>query len=180
MAAITKAGLRAVVGASRSPAQAAIIAAVARDLPRVSVEHDLGTPLRLAHFVAQIAHESDGFHTVTEYASGKAYEGRANLGNTHPGDGPRYKGRGLIQLTGRANYRHYGALAGLDLEGAPETAADLRHVTPLAALYWATRKLNDPADRDDITAITRAINGGLNGLASRRLYLIRAKKIIGA
>lgn len=180
MAAITEAGLLIVAGTSRPRAkQAVIIAAVARDLPEVAAGI-FGTPLRLAHFIAQIAHESDGFHTVTEYASGKAYEGRADLGNTHPGDGPRYKGRGLIQLTGRANYRHYGALAGLDLEGAPETAADLRHVTPLAALYWATRKLNDPADRDDITAITRAINGGLNGLASRRLYLIRAKKIIGA
>lgn len=172
--------LRALVGAPKAGKSALIIAALARDLPEVAREFDITTPLRLAHFLAQLAHESDRFNTVVEYASGRAYEGRADLGNTHPGDGARYKGRGLIQLTGRANYRQYGALAHLDLEGSPDAAASLYHVTELAGLYWRERKLNAPADRDDIIAITKAINGGVNGLADRKLYLSRAKKLLEA
>lgn len=171
--------LCAIVQAPRAGKHVPIVAAIARDLPDIQREHAINTPLRLAHFIAQIAHESDGFRTVSEYASGKAYEGRADLGNTQPGDGVRFKGRGLIQLTGRANYRKFGRLAGLNLEAAPEAAANLLHVTELAALFWTDRDLNRLADADHLEAITRAINGGRNGLMGRRLYLERAKKAIG-
>ena len=172
--------LRDVVQAPSKGKSAPIIAALARDLPKEALVHEITTPLRLAHFIAQIAHESDAFNTVTEYASGRAYEDRADLGNTRPGDGVRFKGRGLIQLTGRANYQKFGKISGLALEENPTLAADLFNVTRLAALFWADRKLNAKADKDDLAGITKAINGGKNGLESRRLYLIRAKKITGA
>ena len=138
------------------------------------------TPSRLCHFLAQIAHESDGFRTTEEYASGSAYEGRRDLGNTRTGDGNRYKGRGLIQLTGRANYRAYGTRLGLDLEASPARAAEPELSLRIACEYWKAKGLNALADRDDITAITRKINGGTNGLADRKKYLAKARTLWGA
>lgn len=140
-------------------------------------QYGVTTPSRLAHFLAQIAHESAGFKTTEEYASGAAYEGRKDLGNTKPGDGKRYKGRGLIQLTGRANYRTYGKRLGIDLEGNPYQAArpDLSLIVALE--YWKDKGLNAYADRDDIVAITKRINGGTNGLKDRKAYLAKAKQI---
>ena len=73
----------------------------------------------IAHFLGQTCHESAGFRTTEEFASGENYEGRADLGNNRPGDGVRYKGRGLLQLTGRANYKVFGDLLGVQLEGNP-------------------------------------------------------------
>ncbi len=110
-----------------------------------------------------------------EYASGDAYNGRADLGNTQPGDGPRFKGRGLIQLTGRSNYRQYGELLKLDLVGDPKLAADPVISLRIACTFWQQHDLNPLADADDIITITRRINGGLNGLNSRRAYLRAAK-----
>jgi len=133
------------------------------------------TPLRTAHFIAQIAHESDRFKALTEYASGDAYEGRKDLGNTEPGDGRRYKGRGVIQLTGRANYKRAGRYLGLDLERQPELAALPEVAYRLAAFYWLDRNINADADRDDLRAVTRAINGGTNGLNDRKALLSLAK-----
>lgn len=147
--------------------KSAIIAGFADALPGMVDEFDLNTPLRQAHFIAQVAHESDGFNAVTEYASGRAYEGRKDLGNTKAGDGPRYKGRGLIQLTGRANYRKYGAALGVNLEDEPELAADFPYAARTAGLYWKLHGLNRLADANDIRGITRAINGGYNGLEDR-------------
>jgi putative chitinase len=149
----------------------AIGAMLAETLAKFEVDNDL----RRAHFLAQICHESDGFCTTEEYASGQAYEGRTDLGNTQPGDGPRYKGRGLIQLTGRANYQRYGDLLQIDLVGHPELAGDPATALVIACLFWKIRDLNPLADKDDIETITRRINGGLNGLASRRAFLARAK-----
>ncbi len=157
------------------PRQAALIAGVAAAAPLVLPGHGLDTPRRLAHFLAQIAHESDGFRATEEYASGAAYEGRRDLGNTRPGDGRRYKGRGLLMLTGRANYRLYGRLTGQPLEAAPARAAAPALSLEIAALYWTRRGLNRRADRDDLRAITRAINGGVNGLSDRRERLGRAR-----
>jgi putative chitinase len=128
-----------------------------------------------------VAHESDGFCTCEEYASGAAYEGRRDLGNTQPGDGKRYKGRGLIQLTGRANYKKYGDRIGQDLVGNPTKAADPATSLILACEYWKNTRggLNQFADRDDVVTITRAINGGLNGLDDRKKYLAKAKQVLG-
>lgn len=134
--------------------------------------------LRIVHFLAQAAHETDGFKTLEEYASGAGYEGRKDLGNIKPGDGKRYKGRGIFQVTGRYNYRELGAKLGLDLENNPELALDPR-VSVLTALeYWNSKGLSQYADKDDILTITKKINGGTNGLASRQIYLDRAKKAI--
>ena len=156
----------------------AIRAGFAASLPAAIARADLTTPLRLAHFIAQAAQESDGFATTTEYASGHAYEGRANLGNTQRGDGPRYKGRGVFQLTGRFNYRAYGKALGLDLEGNPDLAAAFPDAALIAAEYWKERGLNRYADRDDIRSVTHAINGGYNGISARQTYLARAKQAI--
>lgn len=137
------------------------------------------TALRLAHFMAQVGHESGSFQYMEEIASGQDYEGRADLGNTQPGDGKRYKGRGPIQITGRANYRRFGRLIGIDIENAPEIAANPSIGLHLALEYWKDRKLNDLADRDDVEAITRRINGGVNGLADRKARLLQLKRWIG-
>lgn len=134
----------------------------------ILVQGGLITQKRIAHFIAQMAWESDGFHTLTEYASGKAYEGRKDLGNTVPGDGPRYKGRGLIQLTGRYNYRKYGKALGIDLERNPDLA--VQYALQIALKYWNDKGLNFLADKDDIRGITKAINGGYNGLEGREHY----------
>lgn len=133
---------------------------------------------RLAHFMAQLAHESGGFRYMEEIASGQAYEGRANLGNTQPGDGKRYKGRGVLQITGRANYRTFGRRIGIDIERHPEIAAIPSISLHLALEYWAERKLNTLADADDIVTITKRINGGVNGLADRKAYLTKAKGLV--
>lgn len=140
----------------------------------------LDSPLRFSHFMAQLMHESGNFRYMEEIASGAAYEGRADLGNTLAGDGKRYKGRGPIQLTGRANYRTFGRRIGIDLERHPEIAA-LPSIGLWTALeYWKDRKLNAAADRDDLRGVTRAINGGFNGLADRQAKLAQVKKWLGA
>lgn len=138
------------------------------------------TPLRKAHFIAQLGHESDGFNTNEEYASGADYEGRRDLGNTQAGDGVRFKGRGLIQVTGRANYIDCGRALGVDLISNPQRLADFDLACLSAGWYWDTRKLNGHADRDDVLTITKIINGGTNGLADRQSYLARAKRVLGA
>jgi putative chitinase len=131
--------------------------------------------LRLAHFMAQLVHESGSFRYMEEIASGSAYEGRVDLGNTVPGDGKRFKGRGPIQLTGRANYRTFGRAIGIDLERHPEIAAVPSIGLHLALEYWKSKGLNAFADADDVTTITKRINGGLNGFADRKAHLAKIK-----
>jgi len=133
---------------------------------------------RLAHFLAQLIHESGSFRYMEEVASGEAYEGRTSLGNTQPGDGKRYKGRGPIQITGRANYRTFGRKIGIDLESNPTLAAVPSIGLLLALEYWRDRVLNALADADDIEGITRRINGGLNGFADRKAQLAKVKSWI--
>jgi putative chitinase len=162
------------LGAGPETARALAIGAAVH-VPNFEIDRD---PLRLAHFLAQLAHESDGFRAMEEYASGEAYEGRADLGNTQPGDGKLYKGRGPIQITGRANYRHFGQIIGIDLEGHPQIAAIPSIGMLTACAFWEARGLDRPAASDDIVAITRRINGGLNGLEERRARLAKAKALL--
>lgn len=139
----------------------------------------MDTGQRLAHFLAQLIHESGSFRYMEEIASGQAYEGRADLGNTQPGDGKRFKGRGPIQITGRANYVNYGRRIGIDIERHPEVAGIPSVGLHLALEYWRVHGLNELADLDDIVAITRKINGGTNGLTDRQAHLARVKGWIG-
>ncbi|MFO0002082.1 MAG: glycoside hydrolase family 19 protein, partial [bacterium] len=106
------------------------------------LQANITTDARKAAYVAQLGHESDGFNTLEEYASGADYEGRGDLGNTQKGDGKRFKGRGPIQITGRANYREYGQAIGVDLIQNPEVAATPEVGFQLAAEYWKRKDLN--------------------------------------
>lgn len=185
-------------------------------------QHGITTPLRLAHFLAQVMHETSGLtieeengdysaerlvavfggqrHRVTRaealqlahkpeaifervYGIAGAHNPRIlarELGNTSPGDGYRYRGRGVLQTTGRGNYRRMGQKCGVDFEAHPELVVSAEHALKPALAEWTEGNLNAAADRDDIVAITRKINGGLNGLASRRAWLAKVKRVIGA
>jgi putative chitinase len=151
-------------------------------LPPLMALYEIERPLRLAHFLGQLAHESDAFCTFEEYASGAAYEGRADLGNTERGDGVRFKGRGPIQLTGRTNYRRFTVWLRKQLPGnVPDFEAEPHLVTSddwvcwSAIYFWVVNDLNRLADRDNILAITRIINGGKNGLDDRKVKVGLAK-----
>lgn len=135
----------------------------------------LENSLRLIHFLAQLAHESGNFKYMEEIASGAAYEGRKDLGNVMTGDGKRFKGRGPIQLTGRANYRKYGQELGIDFENNPAIVALPSVGMLVACKYWSENNLNVFADYDDVTTITRRINGGLNGFEDRKNKLSMIK-----
>lgn len=141
-------------------------------------EFGITTTLRMAHYLAQIAHESCELRYTKEIASGKAYEWRADLGNTQKGDGVRYKGRGLIQITGRANYTAYSRYCGFDVVSNPELLERPLGAVRSSMWYWKKHGLNELADADDILKITRKINGGTNGFADRKKYLAKAKKIL--
>jgi putative chitinase len=159
---------------SRAQHQAFIIENAAKNLDSLQ-QYEINTALRVVHFLAQTCHESDGFCTTEEYASGAAYEGRRDLGNTQAGDGRKYKGRGLIQLTGRANYAAAGERLKLDLIGSPDLAAEPATSVLTACDFWKAHNINPDCDQDNLIAVTRKVNGGLNGLESRRAYLAKAK-----
>lgn len=155
--------------------------ALAASIQQWAPTFGITTSRRMAHFLAQAAHETMGFVLMTELASGKAYEWNARLGNTQKGDGVRFKGRGLLQLTGRANYQAYARSKFCvgDLMAHPDWLSQLPGAVKSAMWYWWSRNLNTLADRDDVTTITRKINGGLNGFEQRKLYLRRAKSALG-
>ena len=161
-------------------ANIAIVAGIAARFDALAREYDVTTVLRICHFLAQAAHETDGFRTFQEYG-GPAYfvryEGRRDLGNTQPGDGARYHGRGIFQLTGRANYRRFGQILGIDLEAEPERAREPAVALAVAFAYWRERGMAAAADADDVERVTKLINGGRNGLAERARYLATAKRI---
>jgi putative chitinase len=125
----------------------------------------------LASFMAQVAHESDNFNSVIEYASGNAYEGRSDLGNTQPGDGARYKGRGHIQLTGRANYKKAGDALGLDLVGNPELVEDPKVAADVSIWFWKNKVRPQVPDFLDTERVTKVVNGGFRGLDHRKSSL---------
>ena len=144
--------------------------------------HAIDSPLRQAHFLAQVGHESGGFVYTQEIwgptAAQLGYEGRADLGNTQTGDGLRFKGRGFIQITGRANYVEAATGLGIDCVNQPVLLASGDYPALSAAWWWVTNGLNALADADDVIAVTRRINGGTNGLADRQARLALAKKAL--
>jgi len=152
--------------------------------------YQINTPVRQLCFLAQVGHESGGLYYTEELASGENYEGRKSLGNTQPGDGVRFKGRGLIQITGRANYQSIGNNLGVDFITTPTllggknvkvcTNDQLKYAAISAGWYWNSRNLNNIADQINIKKpidvgsnlesfkqLTKKINGGYNGLADR-------------
>lgn len=142
-------------------------------------KYDITTKIRKAAFFAQLAHETAGFKYLHELGGAsyfKKYDGRMGNG---VGEGAKYKGRGLIQLTGKDNYRAYGKKLGVDLLNNPDLAAAPAIALEIACLYWNDRNLNRYADKEDIRAITRAINGGYNGLEDRIKYYNRFKQWYG-
>lgn len=163
---------------------------VVAGLERMGDEAGLDRPHRLSHYLAQVMHESEGFVRDKEVwgptAAQKRYEGRTDLGNTQPGDGKRFAGRGPIQVTGRSNYRQFTAWCrSLDMD-APnfEALPELVNSDPWEGVspiwYWMTRDLGTQADDPacNIEVITRRINGGINGLSDRRRYFTRTALVM--
>lgn len=158
------------------------------DFPRYGVS---ASALRIAHFMAQAGHETGGFRHMRELGSGdKNGDGlddyliyldrRTDLGNTPAldGDGERYRGRGIFQITGTDNYRRAGTAIGVDLVANPEKAAEPAIAVTLACDYWQSRGISTLADRDDVLGVTRKINGGRNGLADRKARLAVIKRVL--
>ena len=145
-------------------------------------EFGIDTPTRQAAFLAQIGHESGGLKYTTEIwgptPAQSRYEGRKDLGNVQTGDGFRFKGRGLIQTTGRANYDTTGRALGVDLIAHPELLAEPVWAARSAAQFWQSRKLNALADSKDFYALTRRINGGLNGIDDRLGLYAAAQEVL--
>ncbi|MFD4182473.1 glycoside hydrolase family 19 protein [Rhodococcus sp. NPDC058514] len=127
----------------------------------------IDNPVRQAAFIAQLAVESDSFRTFEEYASGRAYEGRADLGNTQAGDGERYKGRGAIQITGRYNYESLSQFTGVDFVAHPELVEAPENAFTTAVWYWQSRSLNQVADSAGIVRVSELVNGGHHALERR-------------
>jgi putative chitinase len=167
----------------------ALMPELAEWLNKYCPEYEVDTPQEYCHFLAQACHETDHFKTLREYASGKAYEGRLDLGNTQPGDGPRFRGRGIFQTTGRANYLQLGLKKGhRDLFiNTPELLEQPEFAVWSACEYWRTRGLNDIANHADtdvlkkkyrgkildvspVEFISLTINGGYNGMDDRKKY----------
>ena len=166
--------LRAVAPSAKS----SVLAQIAPYLDSEFSSGEINTPLRQAHFIAQMAHESAGFSTLQEIGGPsyfRRYDGRRDLGNIYPGDGAKFHGRCPFQLTGRGHYREYGKRLGVDLIKNPDAAVRGPIDVKICIIFWNDRNLSDLADDDDVRAITRKINGGYNGLASRKAYLARAK-----
>ncbi len=153
-------------------------------------EFAIDAPARAAAFLAQLAHESGQFRFMEEIwgptDAQRRYEPvtklSQDLGNTNAGDGKRFKGRGPIQLTGRANYQRFGDLLSVDLLADPPRAANPDVAFRVAGLFWSKKGLNELADvatADAFKQITRRINGGTNGLADRQAFYAVARKVLG-
>lgn len=158
-------------------------------LTEVALCYHLDTATRLGAFLAQVGHESGRLQFVVELwgptAQQRRYEGTdlaARLGNTQPGDGPRYKGHGLIQVTGRTNHRsmtqrlrrRFPEARVPDFEANPQALMEHRWAALSAGEFWASRNLNALADAGDFLQLTKRVNGGTNGLADRQALFARA------
>lgn len=174
---ITAEQLAAATGADKSRSAAFLNAVNA-----AMEAHGITTAARVCAFLAQIGHESGGLRYTREIwgptPAQTRYEGRHDLGNTHVGDGVKYRGRGLIQITGRTNYERMGKLLGLDLIGKPDLLETLSNAAMSAAAWWEAHGLNGLADAGSFDAITRVINGGTNGAAQRNALWAKAKAVI--
>lgn len=146
------------------------------------VEFDISTLARQASFLSQVGHESGQLRYTRELwgptAAQRGYEGRKDLGNTRPGDGVRYLGRGLIQITGRANYIDAMMALDVDIVEHPELLESPVLACRSAAWFWKSRGLNELADAGDQVKVTRRINGGINGLADRLALFQTACKVL--
>lgn len=145
-------------------------------------EFGIDTQRRMAMFLAQIGHESGGMHYTVEIwgntAAQISYEGRKGLGNTQTGDGFKYRGRGLIQITGRSNYTQVATALGIDCVNEPDLLAEPVNAARSAAWWWKSRDLNRFADADDCKGCTKVINGGYNGLEQRLALYEAAKSVL--
>lgn len=145
-------------------------------------EFDINTDNRRAAFLAQIGHESGGLHWLVEIwgptAAQRRYELRQDLGNTEPGDGYRFRGRGLIQITGRSNYDKAGKALGVDLIANPELLGQSPLADRSAAWFWKAHGCNEMADIKAFERITRRINGGLNGYPERLALWDKAQSVL--
>jgi len=141
-------------------------------------KYSLNTLERQRMFLAQIGHESGQLKYTEELASGTAYEGRKDLGNTESGDGVKYKGRGVIQITGRNNYALCSLALDLPLLEKPELLKQLPNCVESAGWFWNNCNLNSYCDKGDFYGLTRRINGGLNGIEDRVLLYKRACEAI--
>ena len=135
------------------------------------LEFQINTPKRQAAFLSQIGHESGGLHWTVELwgptFQQRRYEGREDLGNTQTGDGFRFRGRGILQTTGRFNYRATGKALGIDLISAPELLAQPELAARSAGWFWMAHGLNELADDGEFEQITKIVNGGMTGYADR-------------
>ena len=140
--------------------------------------YQVNTPLRLSAFLGQVGHESGQLRYNEEIASGAAYEGRKDLGNVHPGDGRKYKGRGLIQVTGRFNYDAISKSLGIDFLNNPTKLSEPEFAVLSAFWFWKRNSLNRYADLKDFKELTRKINGGYKGLADREILYKKALEVL--
>ena len=147
-------------------------------LNKYMAQYGINTQARKAAFLATILHESDSLTYTREIASGAAYEGRKDLGNIEAGDGEKYKGRGLIQLTGRYNYSVASSVTGIDFIKNPELLSEPDNATRVSCWWWQSKGLNELADKGDFRRITKIVNGGYNGWTDRLNFYNRAKEVL--
>ena len=156
----------------------------AEPLTSAMQEFGIDTPLAQAAFLANVGHESGGLHWLTELwgptEAQRRYEGRRDLGNTQTGDGFKFRGRGLLQTTGRANYASLSAHLGIDFVANPDQLAMPVEASRSAGYFWQSHNLNDAANAGDFLRCVRVINGGTNGLAERQALYEAAKRALGA
>jgi len=141
-------------------------------------QYEITTLIRLWSYFAQIGHESGQLNYSEEIASGQAYEGRKDLGNIEQGDGIRFKGRGLIQITGRSNYDKLSNAFGIDFIKEPELLESPEYAVLSSLWFWKSKNLNQIADSGNFELLTKRINGGLTNIKDRLEILERCKKFI--
>lgn len=145
-------------------------------------KYQIDNKQRVAAFLAQIGHESDGLIYTREIWGPTAwqarYEGRVDLGNVYPGDGFKFRGRGLIQITGRSNYEECAHGLSIDCENYPDLLEEPKYASLSAAWWWNRHGCNDLADKGQFDRITRTINGGLTGSDDRHMRWERAKSVL--